>query len=112
MAKATNRSTTASVAFLTTKPEVRKNQENEGQTGSRARTGQCLRKGVTGAGGGGGMLECAEAVPGAGGLFVRTGNIPHVHCKNAGEVPQQSGIRHFPRREIPRWNLFLWLSPR
>ena len=36
------------VTFLTTKTVVRKNQENDGQTGLRAWTSQCLRNaGVT-----------------------------------------------------------------
>ena len=39
------------VTFLTTKTAVRKNRENDGQTGSRGWTRQCLRQG------GGGVIK-------------------------------------------------------
>ena len=50
------------IVFLTTKNTVRKNQENDSQTGCRAWTMQCLGKG----GGGGGGWHKASVMGGGG----------------------------------------------
>ena len=53
-----NAAQTRHVTFMTTKTVVRKNQENDSQTGSHALTRQCLCRGGGGTRGGG--VKCSE----------------------------------------------------